>query len=129
MRNHSTINAQLIFGVIISEEFSEIIHELEYDFNGEDNIFIQVGEDTILGVGVPHEDIYNSQEHVLFRYPQDFSQKCTEDFYETLGEFEKEMKKAYTKEKLMKEDYDFLMSELQLIKQEIPQAYLFAVHS
>lgn len=129
MRNHSAINAQLIFGVIISEEFSEIIHELEYDFNGEDNIFFQVGEDTILGVGVPHEEIYNSQEHVLFEYSQEFPKECTDDFYETLGEFEKETKRAYSKEKLMKEDYDFLINELHEIKKEVPRAYLFAVHS
>lgn len=125
---HQTINSQLVFGKIISEEFSEIMNELNYDFNQEGSLFFKIGTDTVLGITAPHEEHHNTQENILYEYSTDFQQQLATSYNETCEELSNQLKKLRENEKLSDDDYYLIKDEMQELKEENAHIFLFATH-
>lgn len=125
--NTVSLNAQLVFGLKVSEEFSAIIEEYDlFSFNKSDDIFFKVSDYTILGVTPPHEEQYNTQHHILFSYDNNLEQQCLSTFKDTLDELKVEFDSFYKKNILSDYDYDCLIEELKSLYLEKPQIFLFS---
>ena len=121
------LNSQLIFGVKVSEEFFSIINEHNlFSFNHEDDILFHLGEESILGFSPPHEESYNTKHHILYSYSPQIETKSFKDFNETLIELKKEFYDFLNKQKIDTEEYHLLIDELNDLKKEIPQLFLFS---
>lgn len=125
--NTVSLNAQLVYGVRVSDEFSAIIEEYDlFSFNHQEDIFFKVADYTIVGVTPPHEEECNTYHHILFAYEDDMENKSLLPFKDTLNELKTEFDSFYKKEILSDIDYDCLIGELKNLQQEKPHMFLFS---
>ncbi len=125
--NKASLNAQLIFGLKVSEDFAAIIEEYNlFSFNHADDIFFKISDYTILGITPPHEEEYNTKHHILFAYENNIEQKCLSPFQETLTELKSEFKTFCENDTISQLDYHTLLDELKELQLEKPQLFLFS---
>lgn len=125
--NKASLNAQLIYGLKVSEDFAAIIEEYDlFSFNRSDDIFFKISDYTVLGISPPHEEEYNTKHHILFAYEENIEGKCLSPFRETLIELKNEFKNFCENDKISQLDYHTLLDEIKELQLEKPQLFLFS---